>query len=97
MKNIIIEQNNKKVGVPNNKKYTPRFKFGLVIEAIQNKDMAVISRKYNVNHSLISKWKSFFLEAGHEMFENNLDKEKIGLRTKIVKLEQTLGKKEVDM
>jgi transposase-like protein len=79
------------------KKYTAEFKFKLVEEIIKNENITATSRKYSVNYGLLVKWKKQFLERGKEIFETNNDKEKQELERQIIKLEQIIGKKEVEL
>ena len=59
--------------------------------------MTEIARKYGVNFTLLSKWKSYFLEHAKQVFETTADKEKEDLKKKIAKLEQIIGKKEIEL
>lgn len=79
------------------KQYTPEFKFKLATEAIKNENATATARKYGVNFTLLSKWKSIFLENGKQIFETNSDKEKEELKKKVAKLEQIIGKKEIEL
>ena len=56
-----------------------------------------VARRYNMNSNLVSKWKTAFLEHGPEMFETNTNKELVHLRAKVAKLEQIIGKKEIEL
>ncbi len=79
------------------KKYTPDFKFKLVTETLKTDNMTATARKYSINFGLLAKWKRDFLEKGKQVFEINIDKETEELRKKISKLEQIIGKKEVEL
>jgi transposase-like protein len=79
------------------KKYTPEFKFKLVTESIKTDNATATARKYSVNFGLLIKWKNNFLEKGKQIFETDADKEKEDLRRKVSKLEQIIGKKEVEL
>jgi len=79
------------------KKYTPDFKFKLVTETLKTDNMTATARKYSVNFGLLAKWKRDFLEKGKQVFEINADKETEELKKKVSKLEQIIGKKEVDL
>ena len=46
---------------------------------------------------MVSEWKKMLLEHGHNIFNTTPDKENKKLRIKIARLEQMLGKKEVEM
>lgn len=79
------------------KGYTPQFKFDRVIEAIKKDNLSEISRRYGVNVNLISKWRSQLLTQGSRLFVTAPDQENKLLKTKISRLEQMLGKKEVEL
>lgn len=79
------------------KKYTSQFKLDRALEAIKNNNLSEISRKYNIGANLISKWKSHLIEQGSHIFETIPNQEINNLKNKISKLEQMLGKKEVEL
>ncbi len=79
------------------KQYTSEFKFKLVEESIKHENMTAVARKYGVNFTLLSKWKSYFMEHAKQVFETNSDKEKEDLKKKVAKLEQIIGKKEIEL
>ena len=79
------------------RKYTPQFKFDRALEAIRNNNLSEISRKYNIGVNLISKWKSQLIKQGSHIFETTPNQELNNLKNKIAKLEQMLGKKEVEL
>lgn len=79
------------------KRYTPEFKFKLVQESIEKDNLTLVARKYGVSTTLLSSWKSHLLEHGKEVFETTTDKEKENLNKKVAKLEQIIGKKEVEL
>lgn len=79
------------------KQYTPEFKFKLVEESLKKDNMTEVARKYGVNFTLVAKWKSYFLEHAKQVFETNNDKEKEELKKKVAKLEQIIGKKEIEL
>lgn len=85
--------------MPNNKRkrYTSEFKFKLVEEVLKTDNITAVARKYSVNFALLSRWKKHFLEKGMEIFETDNDKEKEELKKKVAKLEQIIGKKEVEL
>jgi len=79
------------------KQYTPEFKFKLVEESIRNENMTEVARKHGVNFTLLAKWKNYFLEHGKQVFETNSGKDTEELKKKIAKLEQIIGKKEIEL
>lgn len=82
----------------NNKKaYSPKLKFDVVMETIETNNVAEISRKYTINANMISTWRKHHKENGYQVFETTANKEIVKLRGHLAKLEQLLGKKEVEL
>ena len=79
------------------KQYTSQFKLDRAIEAIKNDNLSEISRKYGLGANLISNWKSHLLEQGSHIFETSPNRENKELKSQIAKLEQMLGKKEIEL
>lgn len=86
-----------KNGSGKRKSYTSQFKFDRSIEAIKRNNLSEVSRKYDVSVNLISNWKDRLLEQGAKIFETSPDQERNELKIKIAKLEQMLGRKEVEL
>jgi transposase-like protein len=79
-----------------NQSYSPKFKFRVVMEALESdKADAEIARAYDVHPVTLSRWKSTFKEQGAEVFGG--DEEVKEYEDKIADLEQMLGKKEVEI
>lgn len=79
------------------KKYTPQFKFNLAKEAIKTGNLSEISRKYDVGVNVISNWVKHLEEQGYHIFETTPDQQNKQLKGKISKLEQMVGKKEIEL
>jgi transposase-like protein len=79
------------------KKYTAKFKFDRVIESLKADNVSEVARTYGFGVNLLSKWRSDFLKHGSMVFENQPDKNVVKLQKKINKLEQLIGKKEVEL
>jgi len=79
------------------KKYNARFKFDRVIDSIETGSVAQVARQFSVNPNLISNWRKDFFAKGPEAFERKPDQEVKSLQRKIVRLEQMIGKKEVEL
>ncbi len=79
------------------KSYSPEFKFRIAKEAIKDDNIVEIARKYNLGPTVVSEWKKMLLEQGYNVFNTTPDKENKILKVKIARLEQMLGKKEVEM
>lgn len=77
--------------------HSPEFKFKAVLEAIMNDNMPEVARRHSIAHSLLAKWKRFLLTNGWQVFVTTPDKEKEELQQRIAKLEQMVGKKEVEL
>lgn len=78
------------------KRYSSEFKFEVVMEALTRAaDDAAIARKHGVHPVTLSNWKTHFLDHGSEVFAR---KKKQGEdKKKIARLEQMLGRKEVEL
>lgn len=79
------------------KKYTPQFKFGLAKEAFKTGNLSEVSRKYGVGVNIISNWVKHLGEQGFHIFETTPDQQNNQLKSKIAKLEQMVGKKEIEL
>lgn len=79
------------------KKYSSKFKFDRVLESIKQDSISSIARQYGFGTNLLSKWRSDFLQRGHSFFEDKPGQDVIRLQKKIDKLEQIIGKKEVEL
>lgn len=90
-------QNKQKTVKGKRRSYTSQFKFDRSIEAIKTDNLSEISRKYGVSVNVIANWKNHLLEQGSHIFETTPDQENKELKAKIAKLEQMLGKKEVEL
>ncbi|MFH1254867.1 MAG: transposase [bacterium] len=84
-------------GSRNKKTYTAQFKFDRIVDILKGGSAAEIGRKYDVNPSLLYLWRNQLVERGVKAFENSPDKTLGELKTKVARLEQMLGKKEVEL
>jgi len=58
------------------RKFSPSFKAKVALEAAKNQQtLAELSKKFDVNPVMISKWKSDFLERMSMVFESSAEKE----------------------
>ena len=78
------------------KRYSPKLKFQMVLEVlIGEKSVGQIAKAYGVHPNSVLSWKENFLEKGCEVFA------RVGTiaeyEQRIAKLEQLLGKKEVEI
>jgi len=78
------------------KRYSPKFKFQVVMEAMGGeKTPGQIAKQYGVHPITVGIWKKAFLERGPELFsEDDTVKD---YERRIAELEQLLGKKEVEI
>jgi len=78
------------------KSYSPKLKFQVVMELIQgDKTPGQVAKAYGVHPNSASAWKRTFLEKGPEIFAK--DSTVAEYERQIAKLEQLLGKKEVEI
>lgn len=80
----------------NGKRYSAKFKFQLVLEALRREGVeAEVARAYGVHPVSLSKWKKEFLEKGAEVFGGSDQVEEY--EKKISALERMVGQKEVEI
>lgn len=78
------------------KRYSPKFKFQVVLEVLTGeKSVGQVARQYDVHPNSIAAWKKEFLERGAELFAQDGTVEEY--EKKLGDLEQLLGKKEVEI
>lgn len=85
------------VGSRKKKTYTAQFKFDRVVDILKGGNAAEIGRKYDVNPNLLYLWRDQLVERGVKAFEHSPDQALGELKTKVARLEQMLGKKEVEL
>ena len=62
-----------------------------------NGNVSEIARKYDLNANLLYIWRDQLTERGSQVFETTPDQVKNELKIKVARLEQMLGKKEVEL
>ena len=78
------------------KRYSPRFRFQVVLEVLKgDRDAVEIARAYDLHPSTVSRWKREFLENGAAVFGK--DTAVAAYEKKIKELERLLGRKEVEI
>lgn len=89
----------KRAGTGSRKKntYTPQFKFERAIDSLKSDNVSEISRKYGLSANLLYLWKGQLLERGFQIFATSPDQAVGELKAKMARLEQMLGKKEVEL
>lgn len=84
------------MGSKTGKRYSPKFKFNVVLEALRSeKSDAEVARAYDVHPATVSRWKKQFLETGPEVFGGSEEVKEYEER--IGQLERMLGQKEVEI
>jgi len=78
------------------KRYTPRFKFQVVMETIKSsKTLGQIPRAYGVHPIAIHKWKREFMDKGPKLFGQRTTIHEYEKRVR--ELKQLIGHKEVEI
>lgn len=77
--------------------YSAQFKLDRALEAINTNNIAEIARKYNLSSNLLYLWRDQLIERGASVFETAPDAEVKELKSKVGRLEQMIGKKEVEL
>jgi len=85
-----------KTGSRKKKSYTAQFKLDRALDALKG-NVADIARKYDLNANLLYLWRDQLIERGPQVFETTPDQIVGELKTKVARLEQMLGKKEVEL
>ena len=79
----------------NSKRYTPRFKFQVVLEVIQGKQINQVAKVYGVHPITLGQWKKGFLGRGSEVFGGSDAVREYEKRVR--ELERLIGQKEVEI
>lgn len=79
------------------RKHSPQFKFDVALKAIETKQVAEVSRQYGITPGLVSKWVAQVKTHGAVLFTTTPDKEVKELKQRVSKLEQLVGKKEIEL
>lgn len=77
--------------------YAPQFKLDRALEAIRTNNISEIARKYNFNPNLLYLWRDQLAERGASVFAVAPDREVNELKSKVGRLEQMIGQKEVEL
>jgi len=81
---------------PRGKRYTPTFKFQVVLETFEGEQSdAEVAWAFDEHPVTVSRWKQQFLERGPEVFGSSEEVKRYEER--IRQLEQMLGQKEVEL
>ncbi len=78
------------------KKYTSKFKFKVVLEALKERNtLSELAQKHSIHPQLISNWKRDFLDQGSEVFDKKKSKKTEAEQEKD-QLLKTIGKLKVE-
>lgn len=77
--------------------YTPQFKLDRALEVIKTNNASEIARKYGVSSNLLYIWRDQLIEKGIKVFETSPDQTTNELKATVARLEQMIGKKEVEL
>jgi len=78
-----------------NKRYTPKFKWQLIVKLLQGEDQTQVARQYDVHPISLATWKRYALEHGENIFTSSAAAQQLEKRNR--DLETLLGKKEVEI
>jgi transposase-like protein len=79
------------------RKHSNEFKFKVALEALKKEDAPSVARQYGIAYNLVNRWTKQLLNQGHLAFGMDNNGEKEVMKKKIGKLEQMIGKKEVEL
>lgn len=79
------------------KNYSAELKFKVVFESFIKGNVAEVARQYGVHPNQLSLWRKEFTSNGHLAFEKDPSKVEKSYKNKIEKLENLIGKKEVEI
>jgi len=77
--------------------YTPQFKLERALEVLRTDNVSVLARKYGLSANLLYLWRDQLIERGIKVFETSPDQTVNELKAKVGRLEQMIGKKEVEL
>lgn len=78
------------------KKYTSKFKFKVVLEALKDRQtMAELAQKYKVTPQQISQWKRAFLDEGEAVFHKGKSSKKSEAEQEKDKFLKIIGEQKV--
>lgn len=84
------------MGRATRRRYSPKLKFQVVLEALtERRSPAQIAKAYGVHPNSIGLWKKAFVERGAELFER--DGTVAEYEHRIAELERLVGHKEVEI
>lgn len=79
------------------KKHSTEFKAKIALAALRSNDAPAVARQYGIAYSLVNKWAKQLDEQANLAFGMDNDHEKEAMKKKIAKLEQMIGKKEIEL
>lgn len=79
------------------RKHSPQFKLKVALSALKSGNTTQVAREFGITPGLAHRWTQQLIESGEQVFLSTPDKEVAQLKRHISKLEQLLGKKEVEI
>jgi len=79
------------------KNYSSGMKFKVVLDSFIKGNVAEVARQYGVHPNQLSLWRREFATNGYLAFEKDPSKVEKSYKNKIEKLENLIGKKEVEI
>ena len=87
----------KAAGLRKKIKYTPQFKFDRALEIMRTDNVSEVARKYGLNPNILYVWRDHLVEKGSVIYETAPDQVVNELKRKVGRLEQMVGKKEIEL
>lgn len=88
------------------RKYSKEFKLRVVQEAIEAEDITAVARRYEIDRSILSRWKSSYLKDGEAVLSSKRGRSKAGKQSLQVnremekendRLKKLLGEKDLEI
>jgi len=87
----------KKTGSRKNQHYASQFKLDRALEVLRSNNVSEVARKYGLSANLLYLWRDQLIEKGSSVFETSPDQSVNELKAKVGRLEQMIGKKEIEL
>lgn len=88
---------NKNISSKKKNKHAPQFKLDRALDILRSNNVSEVARKYGLNPNLLYVWRDQLLERGAAIYETTPDQTVNELKGKVARLEQMVGKKEVEL
>ena len=87
----------KAAGLRKKAKYTPQFKLDRALEILRTDNVSEVARKYGLNPNILYVWRDQLVQKGTVIYETAPDQVVNELKRKVGRLEQMIGKKEIEL